>query len=104
MTNETVKRGEAATSLRYKMMELASSMDDVISLGRGDPDLGTPADVWTGALRKLQDRHSSSPVRGLPELREAITARYEKEKGLGGLLELIPIGEQGLFCPGNRRT
>jgi hypothetical protein len=37
MTSDTVKRGEAATSLRYKMMELASSRDDLISLGRGDP-------------------------------------------------------------------
>ena len=82
MTNDTVKKGEAATSLRYKIMELAASMDDVISLGRGDPDLDTPADVWQGALSRLEDRHGASPVRGRPELRAAIARRYEAEKGL----------------------
>jgi len=82
MKNDTVKKGEAATSLRYKMMELAASIDDVISLGRGDPDLDTPRNIWEGALKKLQQRHASSPVRGLPELREAIALRYQAEKGL----------------------
>jgi len=82
MTNDTVKKGETATSLRYKMMELAANMDDVISLGRGDPDLDTPTDIWEGALSKLQDRHSTSPVRGLAELRNAIARRYQNEKGL----------------------
>lgn len=82
MTNDTVKKGEAATSLRYKMMELAATMDDVISLGRGDPDLDTPTDVWQKALSRLQGRHANSPVRGLPELRDSIARRYETEKGL----------------------
>ena len=55
MTNDTTKKGEAATSLRYKMMELAASMDDVISLGRGDPDLDTPTDIWERALQRLEN-------------------------------------------------
>jgi aspartate/methionine/tyrosine aminotransferase len=82
MTSDTVKRGEAATSLRYKMMELASSRDDLISLGRGDPDLDTSSEIWQGALRKMEARTDSSPVRGLGELREAIARRYLNEKGL----------------------
>ncbi len=82
MTGDTVKKGEAATSLRYKMMELASSMDDVISLGRGDPDLDTPTDIWEGALRKMESRPDSTPVRGLNDLRQAIARRYSDEKGL----------------------
>lgn len=82
MTNDTAKKGEAATSLRYKLMELAATRDDVISLGRGDPDLDTPADIWEGALRKLESGAAPAPVRGVAELREAIARRYADEKGL----------------------
>ena len=31
------------TQLRYALMEMAKSMDDVIALGRGDPDLADAA-------------------------------------------------------------
>jgi aminotransferase len=76
------RQGEQATSLRYRIMELASSLDDVISLGRGDPDLATPADIWEAALRKLERPLSSTPVRGSEELRAAIARRYALENGL----------------------
>ena len=101
MTNDTVKKGEAATSLRYKMLELAASKDDVISLGRGDPDLDTPADIWEGALRKLESRAGSVPVRGLSELRDAVAQRYSDEKGLtfdpDSEILITNGGQEGLF-------
>jgi aminotransferase len=101
MTNETVKRGEAATSLRYKLMELASSRADVISLGRGDPDLDTPADICEGALKKMANRATSTPVRGLGELREGIARRYADEKDLAFDPEreilITNGGQEGLF-------
>ena len=101
MTNDTVKKGEAATSLRYKMMELASSRNDVISLGRGDPDLDTPPDIWEGALKKMESRADSTPVRGLRSLREAIARRYADEKGLrfDAEREILVTngGQEGLF-------
>jgi len=82
MTHDTVKKGEQATSLRYKLMELAASRENVISLGRGDPDLDTPAEIWQGALSRMKDRAPSSPVRGLAELREAIARRYSEQNEL----------------------
>jgi aminotransferase len=101
MTNDTVKKGEAATSLRYKMMELASSRDNVISLGRGDPDLDTPRDIWEGALKKMESRADSTPARGLGDLREAIARRYAEEKGLtfDPEREILVTngGQEGLF-------
>ncbi len=101
MTNDTTKKGEAATSLRYKMMELAASMDDVISLGRGDPDLDTPTDIWERALQRLENRADSTPVRGLAELREAIARRYADEKGLSfdpdSEILITNGGQEGLF-------
>jgi len=101
MTSETVKKGEAATSIRYRMMELAQSMDDVISLGRGDPDLDTPADIWQNALVKMKNPASSSPVRGLEKLREAVARRYQEEKGLSfdpdSELLITNGGQEALF-------
>ncbi len=80
MSNKTVRAGEQATSLRYRMMELAASMSNVIPLGRGDPDLDTPRHVWERALDKMTRVPSSVPVRGLPSLRAAIARRLAEEK------------------------
>ncbi len=82
MSNRTSKAGEQATSLRYEMMELASSMANVIPLGRGDPDLDTPRNVWERALETMTRVPRSVAVRGLPSLREAIAGRMANEKGL----------------------
>ena len=82
MNDRTARQGEQATSLRYRLMELAASRDDVISLGRGDPDLATPAGIWEAALRKLERPPRSTPVRGSEELRAAIARRYAEENGL----------------------
>jgi aspartate/methionine/tyrosine aminotransferase len=46
-----VESGEKATSLRYKMMDLAKTKKDVISLGRGDPDLHTQKEIIDGAMK-----------------------------------------------------
>jgi aspartate/methionine/tyrosine aminotransferase len=64
------------------MMELAASMDDVISLGRGDPDLDTPPAIWEGALERMKQLPRSVPVRGLAGLRHALARRYKAEKGV----------------------
>lgn len=37
------------TQLRYALMEMAREMDDVIALGRGDPDLDTPPHIIAAA-------------------------------------------------------
>ena len=101
MSGRTVKAGEQATSLRYRMMELAGSMDDVISLGRGDPDLDTPPNLWKSALNHIARVPASCSVRGDARLREAIAQRLATEKGLAADSEreiLITNGAQeGLF-------
>ncbi len=80
MSNVTSREGEKATSIRYRMMEQAARMDDVISLGRGDPDLHTPPAIIEAALDRATHPMRSDPVRGLSELRRAITHRYAEER------------------------
>ena len=80
-----LRKGEQGTSLRYRMMALARARSDVISLGRGDPDLDTPAPIIKGGLARFAAREphdASDPVRGLRSLREGIAARYARERGL----------------------
>ena len=85
----SLRKGEAATSLRYKMMALARERENVISLGRGDPDLHTQPAIVEDGLARFADAMGAGmsasaavPVRGLLPLREAIARRYAREKGV----------------------
>ena len=77
----SVRKGERATSLRYRMMALARTRENVISLGRGDPDLDTPAGIIEGGLDRFA-AGAPGPVRGLLSLREGIARRYASERGV----------------------
>lgn len=80
-----LRKGERGTSLRYRMMALARTRPDVISLGRGDPDLDTPAPVIEGGLGRFAARarrDGPGPVRGLRSLREGIAERHARERGV----------------------
>ena len=84
----SVRKGERATSLRYRMMALARTRENVISLGRGDPDLDTPAPIIEGGLAHFAEHGPTgsapapTPVRGLLSLREGIARRYAAERGV----------------------
>jgi aminotransferase len=74
--------GEKATRARYSLMELAETIPDVISLGRGDPDLDTPPKIREAALEALsRESVSVPPLRGLDSLRRALAERYRRDKG-----------------------
>ena len=71
------------------MMALARERENVISLGRGDPDLHTRPDIVEGGLARFADAAGAGmagsdegPVRGLLPLREGIAGRYAREKGV----------------------
>ena len=79
----SLREGERATSLRYRMMALARTREGVISLGRGDPDLDTPAAIIEGGLARFAMASGApTPVRGLLSLREGIARRYARERGV----------------------
>jgi aspartate/methionine/tyrosine aminotransferase len=83
------------------MMEIASELPDVIKLGRGDPDLDTPAHI----IRAGQDAlaagatHYTNP-QGMPELRQAIADNIVAHGGAQYAPEDIvvtPGGQQAMF-------
>ena len=76
-----IKQREA--SVRTRMLDIASKLDDVIALGRGDPDLPTPAPIIEAGQRALAEgaTHYTHPL-GIPALREAISQTLADVDGL----------------------
>lgn len=110
---KAVKTGEQGTSLRYQMMDLARTRGDVISLGRGDPDLHTPPTIIEGALAAFASSERNDDIRGLPELRQGIASRYLEEKQIeldprteilitNGAQEGLFLAMLALINPGDR--
>ena len=56
----------------------------LVDLGRGNPEVGPPAHVVERLAEAARDRraHGYAPFRGLPELKEAVAARYRGVYGV----------------------
>ena len=73
------KKQAQGTNLLYQLIGEAREYDDVIIMGRGDPDFDTPAHIVAAAKDAMINHHSDySPPEGLPALREAIAARVKR--------------------------
>lgn len=98
--DEIRKVAHDGTALRYALMEMATH-PDVIALGRGDPDLDTPAYIIDATQQSIRENAIPvSPVAGLPDLRQAVADKLKRENGLTVTSENIIIttgGQEGLF-------
>lgn len=73
------KKKAQGTNLLYQLIGEARSYDDVIIMGRGDPDFDTPAHIVAAAKDAMVNNHSDyTPPEGLPALREAIAERVKR--------------------------
>ena len=77
----------------------AEEGDEVIDLGRGNPDIAPPQHVVDALGRAARDAsaHGYPPFRGIPELKEAVAARYRDVYGV----ELHPEREV-VVVPGTK--
>ena len=88
------------TRLRYALMDLARDLPDAIELGRGDPDLPTPAFIVEAAQAALSQPLTLAPIAGLPELREAIAGNALRDHGIHVAPENVLVttgGQEALF-------
>ena len=70
------------TSVFERMSGLAIK-HGAINLGQGFPDFGWPDEILEAAARALKEGSNQyAPSRGLPQLREAIAAHYNRHHGL----------------------
>ena len=84
MTIRLADRLHARTeSVRTRMLDIAAGLDDVIALGRGDPDLATPPHIVEAGRRALAEgaTHYTHPM-GLPALRAAVARSLAEFDGL----------------------
>ncbi|MGD9032874.1 MAG: pyridoxal phosphate-dependent aminotransferase [Desulfobacteraceae bacterium] len=66
----------------YSIMELAAKREDCIYMNLGEPDFVTPKHVAEAAKKALDLGHTHyGPDRGVPELRQLIVQKIEKEYG-----------------------
>lgn len=65
-----------------RFFEIASTLDDVISLSIGEPDFVTPAPILEAGIQSLRNGQTSyTDTSGIIELREAIVAKLSRLHG-----------------------
>jgi len=99
------------TSVFERMSGLAAR-HGAINLGQGFPDFGWPDEILDSAARALTEGSNQyAPSRGLPQLREAVAAHYNRHHGLNldashvcvtsGATEAIGAAILATICPGD---
>ena len=73
--------------------DLKAEGRDVIGLGAGEPDFDTPGHIIEAAKKALDDGMTRyTPVNGIPELREALVAKFKRDNGLDYSVDEITVG------------
>ncbi len=63
--------------------ELKAAGRDVIGLGAGEPDFDTPQNIKDAAVKAIADGKTKyTAVDGIPELKQAICAKFKRDNGL----------------------
>ena len=66
-----------------KARELRAAGRNIISLAAGEPDFDTPENIKEAAIKAIRDGKTKyTNVDGVPELKAAICAKFERENGL----------------------
>ena len=84
-----------------KARELARQGKNIISLSVGEPDFDTPENVKEAGIKAIRDgRTKYTNTDGIPELKEAICAKFQRENGLvykPGQINVSPGGKAVLY-------
>jgi len=87
----------ATIAVSTKAAELKAAGRDVIGLGAGEPDFDTPDNIKQAGIDAIkQGRTKYTAVDGIPELKQAICAKFKRENGL----EYTPA--QAFVAPGGK--
>jgi aspartate aminotransferase len=73
----------ATVAINSKAVEMKRQGQDVISLAAGEPDFDTPEHVREAAIRAINSGKTRyTAVDGIPELKEAVAAKFQRDNGL----------------------
>ncbi len=86
----------ATIAVTNKARELKAAGRDVIGLGAGEPDFDTPDNIKEAAVRAIREGKTKyTAVDGIPELKEAIVAKFRRENGLDYAASQVTVGTGG---------
>ncbi len=79
-----------------KAQELKAAGRDVIGLGAGEPDFDTPQNIKDAAIAAINaGKTKYTAVDGIPELKQAICAKFKRENGLDYTPAQVTVGTGG---------
>ncbi len=79
-----------------KAAELKAAGRDVIGLGAGEPDFDTPQNIKDAAVKAIAEGKTKyTAVDGIPELKEAICAKFKRDNALEYAPSQITVGTGG---------
>ncbi|WP_026332212.1 pyridoxal phosphate-dependent aminotransferase [Deinococcus apachensis] len=91
----------ATVAVSSRALELRRAGVDVISMSVGEPDFDTPPHIKAAAIRAIESGKTKyTAVNGIPELREAISAKFARENSLEYAPSDVTVtsgGKQALF-------
>jgi len=89
-------RVSPTVAVSARARELKAEGRDIIALAAGEPDFDTPPHIRDAAKRAV-DRGETryTAAEGIPELREAITAKFKRDNGLDYTPDQVLVGVGG---------
>ena len=91
----------ATIAVTNKARELKAAGEDVIGLGAGEPDFDTPDHIKAAAIKAIQEGKTKyTAVDGLPELKQAISAKFKRDNELDyapNQIHVAPGGKPVLY-------
>jgi aspartate aminotransferase len=86
----------ATLAVTAKARALKAAGRDVIGLGAGEPDFDTPDNIKEAAIRAIRENKTRyTDVDGIPELKAAIVAKFQRENGLSYTTKQVSVGPGG---------
>ena len=83
-------------AMTNKAAELKAQGHDIIGLSAGEPDFDTPANIAEAGRRAIADGKTRyTAVDGIPELKRAICAKFERDNGLAYSPAQVSVGTGG---------
>lgn len=86
----------ATIAVATKARALKAEGRDIISLSAGEPDFDTPPNIREAAKRAIDEGKSKyTDVDGIPELKDAVIAKFQRDNGLEYKRGQISVGTGG---------
>ena len=86
----------ATMGISVKARALKAAGKDMIILSQGEPDFDTPRNIKTAAIQAIEaGKTKYTDIDGIPELKDAIIAKFKRENGLDYKRGQISVGTGG---------